>query len=242
MNRDQGLLAGDLHDVFKHTVLVRHELEERYRDLDQQTQTTVLGMWLFLATEVMFFGALFLALGVYRHLYPEAVEAASRQLNWQIASINTVVLLVSSFTMALAVHFAEHGKRRLLVLNLLVTALLGVSFLALKGYEYYTDFAEHLVPGYDFHDVDWMERGLSRDQVGHVQIFLWLYWIMTALHAVHMLVGISAVLILTCCAWRGVFSTKYHAPVEVLGLYWHFVDIVWIFLLPMLYLLGTHHL
>jgi len=192
---------------------------------------------------VMFFGTVFLALAIYRYQYPEACEAASVRLKWQIAAANTVVLLVSSFTMVLAVHYSKLARRRPLVVCLLLTAALGLTFLVLKGWEYYLDYEEFLIPGWRFRASEWIEKpGLTSGQVPHVELFLLFYWIMTAIHALHMIIGITAVLILSVLAARGHFAEGYYAPVDVVGLYWHFVDLVWIFLLPMLYLLGTHHL
>jgi cytochrome c oxidase subunit 3 len=241
MSREVSFLTVDMREVFKHTIFVRHPLEEQYRDFEQQNEVARLGMWLFLATEVMFFGALFLTLGVYRFLYAVPFEVASERLNWQIGGINTIVLLVSSFMMVLAVHYAKLGNRRRLIVFLLLTAMLGGCFLVLKAYEYYTDYQEYLIPGWRFDPGEWIgNSGLSPAQVPQVKLFLMMYWIMTVTHAVHMTIGISAVLLLALLAAQGHFSAKHYAPIDVTGLYWHFVDIVWIFLLPMLYLLGTH--
>lgn len=240
MSRDASFLTVDLRDVFKHTALVKHPLEEQYRDFEHQNEVARLGMWLFLATELLFFGTLFVVLGVYRYQYAVPFEKASERLNWQIGGINTVVLLVSSLMMVLAVHYAKAGRRRLLIAFLLLTALLGAGFLVLKGYEYYLDYQEMLIPGWRFDPQQWVSDGLTRGQVPHVMLFLWMYWIMTVTHAVHMTIGIIVVLLLAWLAGRGHFSSEHYAPIDVTGLYWHFVDTVWIFLLPMLYLMGTH--
>jgi cytochrome c oxidase subunit 3 len=243
MSREHSLLTDAQRAELDYTVLVRHVLEEQYENLEQQQQAAAFGMWVFLATEVMFFVALFLALGVYRYLYSEAVETASERLNWLIGSTNTLVLLVSSLMMALSVHYARLGKRRRVVLFLTLTALLGLSFLCLKGLEYYIDYVENLIPGWRFDEEEWVTKeGLRPDQVPHVKLFLLMYWIMTLVHAIHVTIGIVVVLIIAILAWRGTFSAMYNSPVEVTGLYWHFVDLVWIFLFPMLYLLGTHTL
>jgi cytochrome c oxidase subunit 3 len=222
------------------TALVRHRLEEHFENLDQQHTAASLGMWVFLATEVMFFGTLFTGLGIYRGLYPEAFDAASSRLNWLIGGINTVVLLVSSLTMVLAVHHARHGERKLLMVFLAATAFLGVCFLCLKGLEYYLDYVDNLIPGWKFDEREWIEAGLTRDQVPRVELFLLFYWIMTGFHGLHVIIGILVVATMFVLAKRGLFSAAYYSPVDVTGLYWHFVDIVWIFLLPMLYLLGGH--
>jgi cytochrome c oxidase subunit 3 len=242
MSPEMSRLTAAEREALEHTMLVRGRLEEQFENLDQQHQAAALGMWVFLATEVMFFGTLFLAVAVYRYLYPAVFQCASAQLNWLIGGINTIVLLVSSLTIVLAVHHARHGRRDRIVLFLGLTALLGVCFLCLKGLEYYIDYREYLIPGWRFDPGPWItERGLRPDQVPHVKLFLLLYWIMTGFHALHVTIGIAAVLAMLVLARRDCFSAVYYAPVDVTALYWHFVDIVWIFLLPTLYLLGTHH-
>ncbi len=228
------------HRLFEHTFLSRERLEEQYASLEQQHQTAALGMWVFLATEVMFFGTLFVTVGAYWLLYPNEVERASVKLNWVIGGVNTIVLLVSSLMMALAVHSARHGRQKALFVYLLLTAGLGAVFLCLKGLEYYIDYVENLIPRFKFDAAEWRALGLGADQIDHVAIFLLLYWIMTAFHALHVTIGIAVVLTVAVLARRGHFSPAYYAPVDVTGLYWHFVDLVWIFLLPSLYLLGTH--
>jgi cytochrome c oxidase subunit III len=243
MNSDNAILTHEEQDELQLTALVRHELEEQYENLEQQHEVAALGMWVFLVTEVMFFGTLFLGVGVYRYQYPEAFEKGSEKLNWIIGGTNTVVLLVSSLFMVLAVHYAKVGDRKLLCLYLALTAALGVAFLCLKGLEYYTDYVDKLIPGWRFDDEEWVTKErLSAEEVPHVKLFLLFYWIMTGLHGLHVTIGIGAVLVMLLMAWRGRFSPMYYSPVDVTALYWHFVDTVWIFLLPMLYLLGTHSL
>ncbi|HVX64543.1 MAG TPA: cytochrome c oxidase subunit 3 [Pirellulales bacterium] len=241
MSPENALLTPADREMLEHTMLVRDRLEEQYHDLEQQSHAAAAGMWVFLATEVMFFGTLFVSLGIYRFLYGEACEAASEKLNWAIGGINTIVLLISSFTMALAVHYARLERRKALTTCLLLTGLFGLCFMGLKAYEYYTDYVENLIPGWRFVSQEWVDQeGLSPDQVPHVKLFLLFYWIMTAFHALHVTIGLCAVAIIAVLARQGRFTRSYYAPVDVLGLYWHFVDLVWIFLLPMLYLLGTH--
>jgi cytochrome c oxidase subunit 3 len=243
MSLKNALLTPEERDELELTALVRHRLEEQYRDLEQQHEAAALGMWVFLATEVMFFGVLFLGVLTYHFLYTEAFEKASTKLNWMVGGINTVVLLVSSLFMVLGVHYARHGDNRKVVLFLCLTAGLGVCFLVLKGYEYYSDYRDNLIPGWRFDDSEWVEKeDLTAEQVPHVKLFLLFYWIMTGLHALHVTIGIVVVLIVALLAARGHFSAEYYSPVDVTGLYWHFVDTVWIFLFPMLYLLGTHTL
>jgi cytochrome c oxidase subunit 3 len=206
--------------------------QHHFEDLEQQHEASWLGMWVFLATEVMFFGGMFACYFVYRHWYLQAFASASNQLDVLLGGINTAVLICSSFTMALAVHSAETGRRKPLVVFLLLTIVLGLVFLGIKFYEYHTKFEEHLVPGSSFR----FEESLARP----AEIFFSFYFAMTGMHAVHMIVGIGLLTALIFRARRDRFSPIYHTPVELTGLYWHFVDIVWIFLFPLLYLLGRH--
>jgi cytochrome c oxidase subunit 3 len=208
-------------------------LAHQFDDLTQQHEAANLGMWAFLATEVMVFGALFTGYAAYRAQFPEAFEDASAHLNVLIGGINTVVLLTSSLTMALSVHAAQVGRRRAILWGLGLTALLGTMFLALKAVEYYQDYRDNLVPELAFRPADWHHPE-------QVKLFLMFYYMMTGLHAVHLVIGIGIMLVLLLLAWRGRYTPDYYSPVEVGGLYWHFVDVVWIFLLPLLYLIGTH--
>ncbi len=241
MSPEPSILTPEERAVLDESFLVRHLLEEQYRDLEQQHEAATLGMWVFLATEVMLFGSLFLGVGIYHFEYPEAFEKASVKLNWLIGGINTVVLLVSSLFVVLAVHYARLGRRGPLLRCLALTALLGLLFLGLKGYEYYTDYRDYLIPGWRFHEAEWVDReGLRPEEVPHVKLFLLFYWIMTGLHGLHVTIGIAALVVLMVLARRGHFSPHYYSPVDVTALYWHFVDVVWIFLLPTLYLLGSH--
>lgn len=203
-----------------------------FDDVEQQHEASWLGMWVFLATEVMFFGGMFTGYFVYRHWYLQAFASASNHLDVWLGGINTAVLICSSFTMALAVHSAETNKRKPLIIFLLLTIVLGLAFLGIKFFEYYTKFEEHLVPGSAFR----FEAPLANP----AEIFFSFYFAMTGMHAVHMIIGIGLLAALVFQARRGRFSAFYHTPVELTGLYWHFVDIVWIFLFPLLYLLGRH--
>jgi cytochrome c oxidase subunit 3 len=207
-----------------------------FDDLAHQQRTTVFGMWTFLVTEVLIFGGLFAGYTAFRIEYAPAFEAASRHLNLWIGGGNTLVLLTSSLTMALAVHSAQIGNTRAVVRNLLLTVALGTVFLGLKALEYCLDYRENLVPIYAFNPSEWSEMNLWPE---HVELFLIFYYCLTGLHAFHMVLGISIILILAWLAHRGTFSEHYYAPIESWGLYWHFVDMVWVFLLPLLYLVGT---
>jgi cytochrome c oxidase subunit 3 len=198
-------------------------LKEQFKNLDQQHEASTQGMWIFLATEVLFFGGMFLAYALYRRTYPEDFVAMSQQFSWLYGTINTAVLLTSSLTMALAVRAAQEGKNRLLSIYLSITLLLGVAFLTIKGFEYAEDFKKDLLFGH---------------VPGHMQILLFLYYLMTAVHALHLIIGIVLVAIMAVKARKNSFSIHYYSPIEVTGLYWHFVDIIWVFLYPLLYLIG----
>lgn len=210
-----------------------HSLHEHFGDLDQQREAATLGMWVFLATEIMFFGGMFTAYLVYRVAYPSAFNASSQDMNFWAGTINTAVLIVSSLTMALAVHASQEGKNKLVVALLLVTMLLGLAFLGIKGFEYHEHWVHHKVPGpsFEFEGVD----------PRHAQIFFSLYFAMTGFHALHMVIGLGLVSWIVILAMRNKFTPEYHSPVENVGLYWHFVDMVWIYLYPLLYLIAHKH-
>ena len=209
-------------------------LAEQFDDLEQQHEASSFGMWVFLATEVMFFGGLFTAYTIYRNFYLPAFEAGSRLLNVNIGAINTAVLLCSSLTMALGVRAAQMGKKKLLITFLVLTLLLGLAFIGIKlGLEWRHDYLEGFAPGvnWTFHGPDWR----------HLELFFCFYFFLTGVHALHMVIGAGILTALIIMASRGRFSPQRYNPVEVSGLYWHFVDIVWIFLFPLLYLIGGRY-
>jgi cytochrome c oxidase subunit III len=202
-----------------------------FDDLTQQREASTLGMWVFLSTEVLFFGALLAGYTVYRREYPAAFAAASHHLDAMLGATNTCVLLASSLTMALAVRAAAAGRKRPLLGYLAATIALGGAFLAIKGIEYAHKLAEGLVPGSGFR---WTGEGGQA-----AELYFCLYFALTGLHALHMIAGIGVLLVILALGWKGRFGPHHHAPVEVAGLYWHFVDIVWIYLFPLLYLIGV---
>jgi len=223
-----------MHD--EHTALA-HQFEDHAQQHDADT----LGIWLFLVTEIMFFGGLFAAYAIFRWLYYAAFEGGSHILDIRLGAINTVVLLASSLTMALSVRSAQTGNRRALVLFLILTMILGGLFLGVKAFEYNQKFVEHIVPS-----LDWAPDGealarLTPGGLDHAQLYFFFYFAMTGLHALHMIIGLGLLLWLVLRARKGSFTPSYFAPVEVVGLYWHFVDIVWIFLFPLLYLIGGRY-
>ena len=203
-------------------------LAEQFDDMPQQKEASTLGMWTFLATEVLFFGGMFLGYLVYRHTYPQAFALASKHTIVLYGTVNTAILLTSSLTMALAVRAAQRNEKAMLVRYLLLTVFFGCCFLGVKGLEYHEDLGEQLWPGPNFRE------GLPPQ----AQIFWFLYWAMTGLHALHVTVGVVLLSVLARMASRHRFSNDYYTPVEIGGLYWHFVDIVWIYLYPLLYLIN----
>ena len=194
-------------------------------------------MWVFLLTEIMFFGGMFMAYLAYRQLYPEAFAAASFKLNIPLGAANTVVLIVSSFTMASAVHSAAIGKQKLTVICLILTLILGFAFLGIKSVEYYDKFEHHEVPGANFHPENWPKDV----DMSHASLYFTLYFGLTGLHASHMIIGAGLLIFLIIKASKGAYTPQWYTPVEMIGLYWHFVDIVWIFLFPLLYLIDPHY-
>ncbi len=282
------------HDHHYHPPGLQHQFE----DMAQQQESDSIGMWMFLVQEIMFFGGLFTSYLVFRAKYPMAFAAGSNHLNIWMGAGNTVVLIVSSLTMALAVHYAQLGKRNLQVILIILTMIFGATFLGVKAVEYKEKFDDGLVPfaglnhktkvgevaehpstsgetagegeeaynnprgEFQWHQTELVKKGeeekilTAAEKTGYysngeidpdkfrdkVRIFFWIYFAMTALHALHMIIGLGIMLWILWRAYRGEFTQDYYAPVEMSGLYWHFVDIVWIFLFPLLYLLGRHFL
>jgi len=228
-------------------------LQHHFENMEQQREAGTLGMWVFLVTEIMFFGGMFLAYTLYRSTYPAAFASASNHLDITLGAVNTGVLIFSSFTMAMAVYFTQTGKQRPQVLCLVLTLLLGLTFLGIKAVEYHDKYEDHLVPGRlipsrPFGPAVAQEGDLDPHKlhllpgatVRQVELFYWLYFAMTGMHALHMIIGAGLLTFLLIFSLKGRFDPEYHSPVEVIGLYWHFVDIIWIFLFPLLYLLGRH--
>ena len=241
------------------------ELYGHFQSMEQQKESATLGMWIFLATEILFFGGLFLTYTINRHTYAQVFSFASRTIDLKWGAINTVVLIGSSLTMAMSVWSAQVGKKKLVTLFLILTLALGSVFLGIKSIEYYAKFVEHHVPGLGFdmyycsanpavcdlsgeklekekRELQEVERQ-SGSQIAvnaHSQLFFSLYFGMTGLHALHMIVGAGLLVWLILQSLKGRFTPQYNTPVENIGLYWHFVDIVWIYLFPLLYLIDRH--
>ena len=208
------------------------ELREQFSTPGQQRETAMVGMWTFLITEVLLFGALFTAFTAYRISSPHAFDQGSKDMEILLGSINTAILICSSFTMALSVYFAEVGKQKLLVVFLMLTMLIGAIFLGIKFTEYYMHYQDHKVPGI------WFEEHSS--EAPAIQMFFVFYFVMTGLHALHMTIGLGVLSVLLFRVFLGSIGDGYHTPIEVGGLYWHFIDIVWIFLYAIFYIPGLH--
>ena len=231
-------------EVHEHPPYLRHH----FATVEQQRETVSFGMWLFLLTEIMFFGGLFMAYLLYRNWYYEAFVSGSNTLSIPLGTTNTAVLIFSSFTMAMGVYSAETRNRKRLITYLLLTIVLGTVFLGIKAVEYHAKYVEHHIPGANFsvedfvHPSDPRDRPLAPDMAQHAQIYFFLYFAMTGMHALHMIIGVSILLALLYRAYQGAYVNGHSSTIDNFGLYWHFVDIVWIFLFPLLYLISRHHL
>jgi cytochrome c oxidase subunit 3 len=252
-----------VHDHGHHKDLAHH-----FDSLEQQHDANTLGMWAFLLTEVLFFGALFAAYTVYRYKYPTVFEEASNQLDITLGAINTAILIGSSLTMALAVRCSQVGSQKWTGHWLILTILFGFGFLGVKYVEWKHDYDIKLMPGKNFFHWQYAKEAKKMHAHGgghalpdpnkvpkdddpelgvkarleseQARLFFLLYFCMTSLHALHMLIGFGIIVVIAYHAYKGSYSPEYYTPVELIGLYWHFVDIVWIFLFPLLYLLGAH--
>jgi cytochrome c oxidase subunit 3 len=267
-------------DAHGHAHAAHHPaLQHHFDTMAQQKEAVVVGMWVFLLTEILFFGGLFAAYMIYRMWYFDAFAEASRSLDISWGALNTAVLIGSSLTMAMGVRSAQTNKRIATVNWLILTMVLGSVFLGVKVIEYADKFEHHHVPGYNFqwasahpstslgageapaagaeHAAPAAEGAAAAEggpsTAGHrqlalnaeqlqltTQIYFSLYFTMTGLHALHMIIGIGIMCVITWMSWKGKFDDHYYTPVEMAGLYWHFVDIVWIFLFPLLYLVERH--
>jgi cytochrome c oxidase subunit III len=238
------------HEHHEHVVLPQHR--HHFETEEQQREAGSFGMWLFLLTEIMFFGGMFFAYLLYRNWYYPAFAAASNQLSVPLGTVNTAVLISSGFCMALGVWASEVRKKQFLVLMLILTTLFGIVFLGVKYVEYKEKYDLHHIPGNNFsismftnpqgYPETKDEKPLAPDMAQKTQIYFFLYFAMTGMHALHMIIGIVLLVWLTMRANRGDFTNGYVAPIENFGLYWHFVDIVWLFLFPLLYLINRHPL
>jgi cytochrome c oxidase subunit 3 len=204
-------------------------LQHHFHEMEQQFDASKIGMWLFLVTEVLLFGGLFVGYAIMHAKHPAAFFAAHLHLNRTLGALNTVVLLTSSFTMVLAVWAAQTSKRKLLILFLILTLLCAGTFLVVKFFEYQHKFDEGLLPGKFY-----THQG---DTVPGQFLFFSFYFMMTGLHGIHVLLGMGAIAWTAIRAWRGQFSATYYGPVDIVALYWHLVDLIWIYLFPLIYLI-----
>ncbi|MFL6514581.1 MAG: cytochrome c oxidase subunit 3 [Chthoniobacterales bacterium] len=209
-------------------VAVAHQFD----DAQQQRDAASMGMWLFLATEVLFFGAMFLGYTAYRYAYPAAFAQASRHTLIAFGGTNTAVLLISSTVMAFAVRAAAQKRRKVSALLLLLTASLGLVFLIIKGFEYAREIHERLLPGAGFH--------IDTADPAHAEMFFYIYWLMTGVHALHVTIGVLFIMLFAVRTWLWNAFHDRNTAVELLGLYWHFVDIIWVFLFPLIYMVDRH--
>ena len=253
----------DSHTIGEAPLAIEHEdrpeLRHHFADVEQQRNAATLGMWWFLGTEIMFFGGMFCAYLIYRRWYFPEFAAASRSLSLPIGTFNTTVLICSSLTVAMSVRAAQLGNRKMQVRMLLLTLVFGLAFLGIKTKEWSDKYREHHIPTFDYNVVggegDLIQENkhlLGIDKVGndpvklrareaeiqqHTKVFYSLYFALTGMHAIHMLIGVGLFGVVTWMAHKGRFTPEYHTPLEIAGLYWHFVDIVWIYLFPLLYLI-----
>jgi cytochrome c oxidase subunit 3 len=253
----------DSHAIGETPLVIEHEdrpeLRHHFADVEQQRNAASLGMWWFLGTEIMFFGGMFCGYLVYRRIYFPEFAVASRSLTLWIGTLNTAVLICSSLTVAMSVRAAQLGKQKQQVKLLLATIFFGLVFLGVKAYEWREKYEEHHIPTFDYNVIGGKgdlikghERFLGIEKVEtdpaklrarevqiqeHTQVFYSLYFALTGMHALHMVIGVGIFSVITFMAWKGRFTPEYHTPLEIAGLYWHFVDIVWIYLFPLLYLI-----
>jgi cytochrome c oxidase subunit 3 len=227
-----------------HDPYLRHHFET----IEQQHEASSFGMWLFLLTEFMLFGGMFMAYMVYRNWYYPAFVAGSHQLSIVAGTINTLILITSSMTMALAVHAARMRQQTALVRLLITTIFLGVVFLGVKATEWHKEWVDHHVPGINFSIEEFVnpptgshEKPLPVDLAERTQVYFSLYFAMTGMHALHMIIGVGLLSFLAFRATQGAYTQGYFSSLENIGLYWHFIDIVWTFLFPLLYLVNRHN-
>ncbi|MGE4170468.1 MAG: cytochrome c oxidase subunit 3 family protein [Candidatus Margulisiibacteriota bacterium] len=208
---------------------IEHHVAHHFDTAEQEFETAKLGMWVFLVTEVLFFGGLFVAYAIFRNMYPEMFLEAHHQLSWKLGGLNTLFLITSSFTMVLGVRNAQLSRSKRSIFYLLVTLLFACGFMCVKYIEYAAKFHHGYLPPHFFH---------GEGHFATMPIFFGLYFMMTGLHGVHVLIGIGLIAWLIIRSLRGEFHADYYTPVEMVGLYWHLVDLIWIFLFPLLYLIG----
>jgi len=203
-----------------------------FRDAEHEFITVKNGMWLFMLQEILFFAPLFVAYLTFKFFYFDDFQISADKLDWQLGAVNTVILIISSFTVVRAVVAAQKGNQEAVIENLIYTIVCGLGFMVVKAIEYSHKFHDGVLPG------KWMTNEALLEAAPQSPLFYSLYFMMTGLHALHVAVGIGLFVWLIIRAKRGEFGPKYYTPLEMVGLYWHFVDLVWIYLFPLLYLVG----
>lgn len=212
------------------TVNHSSHLAHHFKTMEQQFDAAKLGVWLFLCTEILMFGGLFVGYIIFHGVYPEMFAEGAKHLDWRLGAINTAVLLLSSFTMAIGIHYAQTNQRDKSFMALAVTVICGAIFMVIKYFEYTHKFHIGLEPGKFFH--------FEGAEHSNLALYFSFYFLMTGLHGSHVLVGMGLIIWMMIRTKRGEFSSEYYTPVEGVGLFWHLVDLIWIYLFPLLYLVG----
>jgi cytochrome c oxidase subunit 3 len=218
-----------------------HHFAHHYDSAEHEYETTKLGTWVFLVTEILMFGGLFVGYILYHEKFHEMFHAGSRFLDWKLGALNTVVLIFSSLTMALSIYYAQHNNKKLTLLNLYVTLICAFAFLCIKYIEYHHKFELGLFPGRWFHYVGGGhggEHAVDLTSFKNIGMYFSFYFTMTGLHGLHVIVGMCLITWCIVRTHRGEFSSEYWTPLECVGLFWHLVDLIWIYLFPLLYLIG----
>ena len=215
------------------TTEYHHHTAHHFDSADAEYRASKLGLWVFLMTEILMFGGLFVGYIIYHQKMPETFAAGSKFLDWKLGSLNTVILIFSSLTMALSIYYAQIGKKAMVLYNLYITFFCGVGFMVVKSIEYSHKIHDGLLPGSLFHHA--AEAGSAG--VAHLPIYFSFYFVMTGLHGSHVLVGMGLIAWLIVRAHKGHFGPQYYTPLECVGLFWHLVDLIWIYLFPLLYLI-----
>ena len=211
---------------------VAHHFESK----EQQYSSAKQGLWLFMATEILMFGAIFAAYAIFRNIYPESFAQGSSLLDWRLGFVNTLVLIFSSFTMALAIYYCQTNRHKAAVINLALTLACAGVFLIVKYFEYSGKISHGILPGkfFDFHGQDTQGAAIT----SHLALFFSFYFVMTGLHGLHVIVGMGLITWMLCKVLRKELHKEYYTPLEGVGIFWHIVDLIWIYLFPILYLIG----
>lgn len=218
-----------------HSSTSGHHHAHHYDSDEHEYETSKFGLWLFLCTEILMFGGLFVGYAIYHHKYPELFKAGSHFLDWRMGALNTVVLLLSSFTMALSIYYAQMGDKKKVLINLYITLACATIFMIVKYFEYTHKIHLGLLPGHLFHYTGGEEGAVT---VANLPLYFSFYFVMTGVHGSHVFAGMCLIGWLIRRAHRGDFGPKYFTPLECVGLFWHLVDLIWIYLFPLLYLVG----